>query len=77
MAHASVASAAGANSEPDKQVFASKTMDEFEKIQGALEVLGFSVSRREDQNVKRHVMTDENGPTWASVERRVVFNKDD
>eukprot|EP00971_Amphidinium_carterae_P066562 1318021-Amphidinium_carterae.1 len=51
-------------------------MDEFEKIQGALEVLGFSVSRREDENVKRHVMTDKNGPTWSSVERRVVFNKD-
>eukprot|EP00971_Amphidinium_carterae_P144834 2869671-Amphidinium_carterae.1 len=52
-------------------------MDDFEKIRGALEVLGFSVSKREDQNVKRHVMTDKGGPTWASVERRVVFNKDD
>eukprot|EP00971_Amphidinium_carterae_P048402 954219-Amphidinium_carterae.1 len=52
-------------------------MDEFEKIQGALEILGFSISKREDQNVKWHVMTDKSGPTWASVERRVVFNKDD
>eukprot|EP00971_Amphidinium_carterae_P295121 5860324-Amphidinium_carterae.1 len=36
--------------ESDKQVFANMTMDEFEKIRGALEVLGFSVSKREDQN---------------------------
>eukprot|EP00971_Amphidinium_carterae_P150630 2985917-Amphidinium_carterae.1 len=70
MAEASAASVAGANSEPDKQMFASMTMDDFEKIQGALEVLGFSVSKREDQSVKRHVMTDKSGPTWASVERR-------